>query len=97
MNVGATNNGETNPGLMQSAQGTSFVGSSASAEDQKQSIIQMITDGVQGTSKGDGLVQGINKYGDIYEVKRQLILTYSTLQRLIESITRLRDIITLDR
>lgn len=59
----------SNPGLMQSHAGSSFVGNSASADEQKASIIQMIVDGTQGTSAGDGLVQLINQYGNIYEVK----------------------------
>jgi hypothetical protein len=47
----------SNPGLMQSAGGTSFVGNRASAKDQENSIQQMIADGVRGTSKGNGLLQ----------------------------------------
>ncbi|QKX54151.1 uncharacterized protein TRUGW13939_01235 [Talaromyces rugulosus] len=59
-----------NPGLMQSDGGSTFVGNSASTSDQQQSIIQMIIDGAQGTSDGDGLVQCINQYGNIYEAAR---------------------------
>lgn len=29
----------------------------------------MLIDGTQGTSEGDGLVQCINQYGNIYEVR----------------------------
>jgi hypothetical protein len=54
---------------MQSDGGSTFVGNSASTSDQQQSIIQMIIDGTQGTSDGDGLVQCINQYGNIYEVR----------------------------
>jgi len=68
--VGSTSNGVTNPGLMQSHDGSSFVGNSASTSAQQTSITQMIIDGTQGTSSGDGLVQGINIYGNIYEAAR---------------------------
>ncbi|TVY71427.1 hypothetical protein LSUE1_G006464 [Lachnellula suecica] len=63
-----TDNGHR--GLMQSAGGSSFVGNSASAAAQAASITQMIIDGTQGTAKGDGLVQCINQYGNIYEAAR---------------------------
>ena len=53
---------------MQSAKGTSFVGNSKSADEQQASVTQMVVDGTQGTSSGPGLVQGINIYGNIYEV-----------------------------
>ena len=53
---------------MQSANGTSFVGNSQSADEQQASVTQMVVDGTQGTAYGDGLVQGINIYGNIYEV-----------------------------
>ncbi|KAI9646645.1 hypothetical protein NHQ30_004642 [Ciborinia camelliae] len=59
-----------NPGLMQSVAGVKFVGNSASASAQAASIHQMIVDGTQGTTKGDGLVQCINRYGNIYEAAR---------------------------
>ena len=72
--VPTTNNGISNPGLMQSHNGAKWVGASASPDEQQKSIIQQITDGVQGTNGqpggGDGLVQGINKYGDIYAASR---------------------------
>jgi hypothetical protein len=48
---------------MQSANGVSYNGTNAS-------IVQMIIDGTQGTSYGDGLVQGINTYGNIYSAAR---------------------------
>lgn len=47
----------SNPGLMQSAGGVSFIGDWASTADQESSIRQMIADGIRGTSKGNGLVQ----------------------------------------
>ena len=65
VNVGTTSNGVSNPGIMQSHNGVSF-----NAADAKNSIVQMIRDGTQGTSSGDGLVQLINKYGDVYEAAR---------------------------
>jgi hypothetical protein len=55
---------------MQSVGGVKFVGNSASASAQAASIHQMIVDGVQGTAKGDGLVQCINQYGNIFEAAR---------------------------
>jgi hypothetical protein len=57
-----------NPGLMQSDGGVTFVGNSASTSSQQSSITQMIIDGTQGTALGDGLVQCINQYGNVYEV-----------------------------
>ena len=57
-------------GLMQSDGGSAFVGNSASASAQASSITQMIIDGTQGTTDGDGLVQCINQYGNIYEAAR---------------------------
>ncbi|KAJ8064838.1 hypothetical protein OCU04_007147 [Sclerotinia nivalis] len=59
-----------NPGLMQSVGGVKFVGNSASASAQASSIHQMIVDGTQGTTQGDGLVQCINQFGNIYEAAR---------------------------
>lgn len=53
---------------MQSDGGATFVGNSASDSSQQSSITQMVIDGTQGTSLGDGLVQCINQYGNIYEV-----------------------------
>lgn len=53
---------------MQTHNGVSFVGAAASVDEQKSSITQMVVDGMQGTASGDGLVQLINKYGNIYEV-----------------------------
>jgi len=59
-----------NPGLMQSDGGVTFVGNSASQSSQQTSITQMVIDGTQGTALGDGLVQCINQYGNIYEAAR---------------------------
>lgn len=53
---------------MQSDGGVTFVGNSASTANQQTSITQMVIDGTQGTADGDGLVQCINQYGNIYEV-----------------------------
>jgi hypothetical protein len=53
---------------MQSDGGATFIGNSASNSAQQASITQMIIDGTQGTADGDGLVQCINQYGNIYEV-----------------------------
>jgi hypothetical protein len=54
-----------NPGLMQSHEGASY-----NASDSLASITQMGIDGVHGTKSGEGLVQGINKYANIYEAAR---------------------------
>ncbi|KAI4170988.1 MAG: hypothetical protein LQ346_008793 [Caloplaca aetnensis] len=63
--VGTTNNGVTNPGLMQSHNGVSF-----SAADPQGSILQMVRDGTEGTRDGDGLKQLLAKYGNYYEAFR---------------------------
>jgi hypothetical protein len=68
VHVGTTDNGVKNPGIMQSNNGASFIGNAASAAEQQASIMTMVVNGVQGTSDGDGLVQLINQYGNIYEV-----------------------------
>lgn len=65
-----TNNGNGNPGIMQSHEGVEFVGSSAPKDQQKQSILQMIRDGTSGTPAGDGIVQLMNRYGDVYTAAR---------------------------
>lgn len=75
VNVCPTNNPDPsqpdNPGLMQSDGGVTFVGNSASNSAQQSSITQMVIDGTQGTALGDGLVQCINQYGNIYEVSQR--------------------------
>lgn len=63
--VGSTNNGVHNPGLMQSHNGVSF-----DPSHPKDSIIQMIRDGTEGTKDGDGLKQLLHKYGNYYEAFR---------------------------
>ena len=68
LQVPTSNNGVANPGLMQSFQGSTFVGNQASASAQAASITQMITDGTQGTAPNNGLVVGINTFGDIFSV-----------------------------
>jgi glucan 1,3-beta-glucosidase len=57
--------GDPNPGLIQSAGGISY-----DSSDSQGSITQMVVDGTQGTSFGDGLVQAINMFGNIYEAAR---------------------------
>ncbi|KAI9842241.1 MAG: hypothetical protein M1837_007386 [Sclerophora amabilis] len=63
-----TNNGVRNPGLMQSHNGATFNPSTAAT--QTSSIRQMIVDGTQGTTSGDGLVQYINRHGGYYAAAR---------------------------
>jgi hypothetical protein len=65
--VGPTtdNVGGVNPGLMQSAQGSSYDPSNSQG-----SITQMVVDGTQGTQYGGGLAQAINMFGNIYEASR---------------------------
>ena len=57
--------GVRNAGLMQSHNGVSFDPNNA-----EQSILQMVRDGVQGTPFGDGLVQLLTRYGNIYAALR---------------------------
>jgi hypothetical protein len=54
-----------NPGLMQSHDGATY-----DPNNSQGSITQMVIDGTQGTASGDGQVQGINTYGNIYEAAR---------------------------
>lgn len=63
--VGTTANGVSNPGLMQSHDGSKYDSSNSAA-----SIKQMIVDGTQGTASGDGLVQLLNQYGNLYKAAR---------------------------
>lgn len=67
VSVGGTTSsgGVFNPGLMQSHNGTSY-----SAARPRHSIYKMIRDGTQGTPYGDGLVQLLNKHGNVYEAAR---------------------------
>jgi hypothetical protein len=55
--VGTTNNGVTNPGLMQSHAGTGSCGSQKQSACPESEILQMIKDGTEGTSSGHGLQQ----------------------------------------
>jgi hypothetical protein len=80
---------------MQSDGGSTFVGNSASTADQQSSITQMIIDGTQGTTDGDGLVQCINQYGNIYEVTLALFVREEG-NRNTKIYTRLHDAITRD-
>jgi hypothetical protein len=84
VHVGTTDNGVRNPGIMQSHNGASFIGNAASAGEQQASVTTMVVNGVQGTSNGDGLVQLINKYGNIYEVSPHTLFD-RYFQSLIES------------
>lgn len=54
-----------NPGLMQSHNGSSY-----DVNDSANSIVRMLRDGTEGTKYGDGLVQLVNKYGNVYEAAR---------------------------
>lgn len=55
----------TNPGLMQSHNGTAY-----NSKHVNESIFDMVQDGVQGTRQGDGLVQNLNMYGNAYRAAR---------------------------
>jgi len=57
--------GVRNAGLMQSHNGVSFDPNNAQG-----SILQMVRDGVQGTAFGDGLVQLLARYGNMYAAFR---------------------------
>ena len=63
--VGTTNNGVGNPGIMQSHAGVAF-----NPSDPHGSILQMVRDGTEGTSSGDGLKQLYARYGNYYEAFR---------------------------
>jgi len=65
LRVPTTNNGVSNPGIMQSHNGMAFIPAAPCT-----SIKQMIMDGTAGTAYGDGLVQLINTYGDYYSAFR---------------------------
>ncbi|KAK5279922.1 hypothetical protein LTR16_007302, partial [Cryomyces antarcticus] len=54
-----------NPGLMQTHNGTTY-----DWHDSHASIRQMIQDGTQGTVYGDGLVQAINEFGNVFKAVR---------------------------
>jgi hypothetical protein len=61
--VGTTDNGVSNPGLMQSHAGTGSCGSDKQSPCAESEILQMIKDGTEGTSSGDGLKQCLAKNG----------------------------------
>ncbi|KAL8913026.1 MAG: hypothetical protein Q9171_002094 [Xanthocarpia ochracea] len=63
--VPTTNNGVRNPGLMQSHNGVEF-----NPAKPRESILQMVRDGTEGTQHGDGLKQLHKKYGNYYEAFR---------------------------
>ena len=63
--VGTTNNGVGNPGIMQSHAGVAF-----NPRDAQGSILQMVRDGTEGTSSGDGLKQLYARYHNYYEAFR---------------------------
>lgn len=63
--VGTTNNGVGNPGIMQSHAGVAF-----NPSDPQGSILQMVRDGTEGTSSGDGLKQLYAQYNNYYEAFR---------------------------
>ncbi|KAK7193612.1 hypothetical protein DPSP01_000164 [Paraphaeosphaeria sporulosa] len=57
--------GTRNPGLMQSHDGHAY-----DAKHSRLSILQMVQDGTQGTTKGWGLVDNLNTYGNPYKAMR---------------------------
>ena len=61
--VGSTDNGVSNPGLMQSHSGMGSCGDSKQSPCPESEILQMIKDGTEGTSSGDGLKQCLAKNG----------------------------------
>ena len=61
--VGTTDNGVSNPGLMQSHSGTGSCGNNKQSPCPENEILQMIKDGTEGTSSGDGLKQCLTKNG----------------------------------
>lgn len=63
--VGTTNNGVGNPGIMQSHAGVAF-----NPGNPQGSILQMVRDGTEGTSSGDGLKQLYARYHNYYEAFR---------------------------
>lgn len=65
LRVPTTNNGVSNPGIMQSHNGVAF-----DPLKPVTTIRQMIIDGTQGTAYGDGLAQLLNQYGDYYSAFR---------------------------
>jgi len=62
VHVISTNNSVQNNGILQSHAGVSY-----SSADPADSIVQMIKDGILGTSSGDGLVQTVTQNGGLWE------------------------------
>lgn len=60
-----SNSGISNPGLMQSHNGTSY-----NPEKSKETIFQMLLDGTDGTQHGKGLVQYLDIFGNPYAAAR---------------------------
>ena len=65
VHVPTTDNGVVNPGLMQSHDGVAYDPDHPAA-----SILQMVKDGTLGTASGDGLLQLVRQYGNVYEACR---------------------------
>lgn len=63
--AGTTNNGVSNPGIMQS-----HAGVASKPSDPQGSILQMVRDGTEGFSSGDGLKQLYAQYNNYYEAFR---------------------------
>jgi LysM repeat protein len=64
--VGNTFNGVNNTGIMQAFDGVGF-----NAADPAGSILQMVRDGAEGTSRGPGLKQAYAEFGNWYEAARK--------------------------
>lgn len=62
VHVISTNNGVQNNGILQSHAGVSY-----NSADPSGSILQMVKDGILGTSSGDGLVQTVTRNGGLWE------------------------------
>jgi hypothetical protein len=72
LSVRTTNNGVTNPGLMQCHNGSEFVGNDKSVDEQVASIKQMIREGTVGTPSGDGLKQCMaHQGGGVFAAARE--------------------------
>ncbi|KAN0096592.1 hypothetical protein V8E51_015397 [Hyaloscypha variabilis] len=65
VNVGNTNNGVNNTGIMQAFNGVSF-----NPSDPAGSILQMVRDGTEGTASGPGFKQAFEQYGNYYVALR---------------------------
>lgn len=67
VHVRTTNNGVSNPGLMQSHNGATFADR---GDGGRASIFQMVKDGVEGTKDGDGLIQGVKRTKNYFAAGR---------------------------